>query len=65
VHLAPDSVLFGSNTEPHHHFIDEATGRIYDIPWDQVEVSSNKPVPDLEVTGYQLLMRRRRRDARH
>jgi Fur family transcriptional regulator, iron response regulator len=31
LHLAPDSVLFDPNTERHHHFIDEATGQIYDI----------------------------------
>ncbi|MGH9630032.1 MAG: Fur family transcriptional regulator [Bryobacteraceae bacterium] len=63
LHLAPDSVLFDSNTERHHHFIDEATGQIYDIPWDQVEVSSNKPLPDFEVTDYQVVMRGRRRHA--
>lgn len=64
LHLAPDSVLFDSNTERHHHFIDETTGQIYDIPWDQVEVSSNKPLPHFEVTDYQVVMRGRRRDAR-
>ena len=64
LHLAPDSVLFDSNTDRHHHFIDEATGQIYDIPWDQVEVNSNKPMPDFEVTDYQVVMRGRRRRAR-
>jgi Fur family transcriptional regulator, iron response regulator len=63
LHLAPASVLFDSNTQRHHHFIDESTGQIYDIPWDQVEVSSNKPLPGFEVTGYQVVMRGRRRDA--
>jgi Fe2+ or Zn2+ uptake regulation protein len=61
VHLAPDSVLFDPNTERHHHFIDEATGQIYDIPWEQVEVSSQRPVPEFEVTDYQVVMRGRRR----
>ena len=61
LHLAPDSVLFDPNTERHHHFIDEATGQIYDIPWDQVEVSNDKPLPDFEVTEYQVVMRGRRR----
>jgi Fur family iron response transcriptional regulator len=64
LHLAPDSVLFDPNTERHHHFIDEATGQIYDIPWDQVEVSSNRPLPGFEVTDYQVVMRGRRRNAR-
>ena len=64
LHLAPDSVLFDPNTERHHHFIDEATGQIYDIPWDQIEVSRNRPLPDFEVTDYQVVMRGRRRNAR-
>jgi Fe2+ or Zn2+ uptake regulation protein len=61
LHLAPASVLFDPNTDPHHHFIDEGTGRIYDIPWDQVEVSSGKPLPDFEVNSCQVVMRGRRR----
>jgi len=61
LHLAPDSVLFDPNTDRHHHFIDEGTGRIYDIPWDQVEVNSEKPLPDFEVIDYQVVMRGRRR----
>jgi Fe2+ or Zn2+ uptake regulation protein len=63
MHLAPDSVLFDPNTERHHHFIDEDTGRIYDIPWNQVEVSSVKPLPGFEVHDYQVVMRGRRRHA--
>lgn len=64
LHLAPDSVLFDPNTEQHHHFIDEDTGRIYDVPWNQVEVSRARPLPGFEVHDYQLVMRGRRRRAR-
>ena len=64
LHLAPDSVLFDPNTDRHHHFIDEDTGRIYDIPWNQVEVSNAKALPGFEVHGYQVVMRGRRRRAR-
>jgi Fe2+/Zn2+ uptake regulation proteins len=64
LHLAPDSVLFDSNTNRHHHFIDEGTGQIFDIPWDQVEVNSEKPLPDFDVTDYQVVMRGRCRHAR-
>ncbi len=60
LHLAPDFVLFGRNTDRHHHFIDEDTGRIYDIPWNQVKVSSGKPLPGFEVNDYQIVMRGRR-----
>jgi Fe2+ or Zn2+ uptake regulation protein len=64
LHLAPDSVLFDPNTERHHHFIDEDTGRIYDIPWNQVEVSNVKPLPGFEVHDYQVVMRGRCRHDR-
>lgn len=62
LHLAPESVLFDPNTNRHHHFIDESTGRIYDIPWHQVQVSS-EPLPDFVVNDYQVVMRGRRRHA--
>jgi len=64
LHLAPDSVLFDPNTDRHHHFIDEGTGRIYDIPWNQIEVSNAKPLPGFDVDDYQVVMRGRRRRAR-
>ena len=65
LHLAPDSVLFDPNVERHHHFIDEDTGRIYDIPWNQLEVSHAKPLPGFEVADYQVVMRGRRRPQKH
>ena len=61
--LAPDSVLFDPNTDRHHHFIDEETGRLYDIPWDRVEVSDAKTLTGFEVRDYQVVMRGRRRRA--
>jgi len=64
LHLAPDSVHFDPNTDRHHHFIDERTGRIYDIPWNQIEVSNANPLPGFEVDDYQVVMRGRRRRAR-
>jgi len=64
LHLTPDSVLFDPNTDRHHDFIDEGTGRIYDVAWNQVDVSSPKPLPGFEVHDYQVVMRGRRRHAR-
>lgn len=65
LHLAPDSVIFDPNMDRHHHFIDEDTGRIYDVPWNQVEVGTARPLPGFEVHDYQVVMRgRRRRDRR-
>lgn len=64
LHLAPDSVLFDPNVDRHHHFIDEETGRIYDIPWNQVEVNNAKALPGFVVDDYQVVMRGHRRHGR-
>lgn len=64
LHLAPDSVLFDPNIDRHHHFIDKESGRVYDIPWNQVEVSNAGALPGFEIHDYQVVMRGRRRRAR-
>ena len=64
LHLAPDSVLFDPKIDRHHHFIDEDTGRIFDIPWNQVDVSHIKPLRGFEIHDYQVVMRGRSRSPR-
>jgi Fur family transcriptional regulator, iron response regulator len=64
LHLTPDSVLFDANTDRHHHFIDEVTGRIHDIPWDHIEVRRASPPPGFEIAEYQVVMRGRQRGGR-
>lgn len=64
LHLTPDSVLFDPNTDDHHHFIDEQSGRIYDVPWDRLEVVHAKPLPGFEIHDYQVVMRGRKRGDR-
>ena len=64
LHLAPDSVLFDSNMERHHHFIDEDTGRIYDVPWGQIEIRNAKPLAGFEMRDYSVVMRGRRLPAK-
>jgi len=62
--LAEGKVVFDPVLERHHHFIDEATGRIHDIPWEQVKVSEPTPPPGFEVSEYQVVMRGRRTRSR-
>ena len=64
LHLSPDSVLFDPNIDRHHHFIDEDTGRIYDVPWNQIEVSNTRPLRGFEIHDYQVVMRGRSRHPR-
>jgi Fe2+ or Zn2+ uptake regulation protein len=62
--LAEGRVVFDPNMERHHHFIDEATGTIHDVPWPAVRVSKLDELPDFEVREYQVVMRGKRRTGR-
>ena len=64
LHLAPDSVVFDPKMERHHHLIDEETGRIHDIDWDQVEVCNISHIAGYEIRDYQVVMHGRRRSNR-
>lgn len=55
------AVVFDPQVEKHHHFIDEDTGDIYDIPWDQLEVTGKEKLRDFEILGFQVILRGRRK----
>ena len=59
--LAEGRVVFDPNMGPHHHFIDEPTGRIHDVPWDALEVRRVEALNGLEVREYQVVLRGRAR----
>lgn len=61
--LSGGSVVFDANVTNHHHFIDERSGRIYDVPWDAIAVSRIGSLRDFEVREYHVVMRGRRRAA--
>jgi Fe2+ or Zn2+ uptake regulation protein len=58
--LAEGKVVFDPNVSAHHHFIDEATGVIEDVPWEAVEVRRVEDLKGLDVREYQVVMRGRR-----
>ncbi len=53
------TVVFDPNVTGHHHFIDEETGEVYDIPWNHLEVKGKDKLRDFEITEYQVIMRGR------
>jgi|SRR5579872_3359320 len=53
--------VFDPNVERHHHFIDEETGRIHDVPWSAVKVKNVEGLPDFDVRDYQVVMRGKRK----
>jgi Fe2+ or Zn2+ uptake regulation protein len=58
--LAGGRTVFDPFTDPHHHFIDDATGEIHDVPWDAVRVSKVDALEGFDVREYAVVMRGRR-----
>jgi Fe2+ or Zn2+ uptake regulation protein len=57
-------VVFDPKTEDHHHFVDEDTGRIYDVPWDALKISNIPKLDGFDVREYQVVMRGRKARSR-
>ena len=55
--LTEGRLVFDSKTDDHHHFIDEDSGKIHDVPWDAVKVSNVSKLDGFEVREYQVVMR--------
>jgi Fur family transcriptional regulator, iron response regulator len=55
--LAEGKVVFDPNVEPHHHFIDERTGAIHDVPWDALDVRRVEALRGVKVREYQVVLR--------
>lgn len=58
--IAEGRVVYDSVVEPHHHFIDDATGRIHDVPWDAIRVTGVEGLAGFDVRSHQVVMRGRR-----
>lgn len=59
--LAEGRVVFDPNVDRHHHFIDEETGTIHDIPWNALEVKNVDGLSNLDVREYQVVLRGRKK----
>lgn len=55
--LTEGRLVFDPNTAKHHHFIDEQTGKIYDVAWDLVTVSRVDQIEGFDIKDYQVLLR--------
>ncbi len=57
--LAEGRVVFDPKTDAHHHFVDDETGAIRDIPWKALEVSGVGDLSGFDVHEYQVVLRGR------
>ncbi len=58
--LSEGKVVFDPNVAPHHHFIDEASGEIHDVPWEALDVRRVDALKGVHVREYQVVLRGRR-----
>ena len=56
LNLSEDCMVFDPKLETHHHFIDDETGVIHDVPWDKVQVCSLDQLAGFKVRDYQVVM---------
>jgi Fe2+ or Zn2+ uptake regulation protein len=57
--LAEGKVVFDPKLAPHHHFIDDETQNIVDIPWDALQVANIDALRGFDVREYQVVLRGR------
>jgi len=58
--LAEGRVVFDPNISRHHHFIDERDGRVFDVPWEALDVGRVEKLKGFRVRDYQVVMRGRK-----
>jgi Fur family transcriptional regulator, iron response regulator len=59
--LKEGTVVFDPNLQKHHHFIDEESGTIIDIPWDWLSVEGRQKLRDYDIRDYQVILRGRKK----
>lgn len=61
--LAEGRLVYDPNLVAHHHFIDDETGRIYDVPWETLQVSGVEDLSGYAVREHQVVLRGRKQEA--
>ncbi|MFH1467855.1 MAG: Fur family transcriptional regulator [Pseudomonadota bacterium] len=59
--LGAGSVVFERRTERHHHFVDDETGEIIDIPAERLAVVGIEDLEGLDIRDVQVVLRGRAR----
>src|SRR5689334_4826846 len=59
--LSEGRVVFDPKLDRHHHFIDDETGQIEDVPWSALEVGDPAAIEGYDVREYMVVMRGKKR----
>lgn len=62
--LAPGFVVYDPKMEAHHHFIEDETGAIHDVPWSSIGVQRVHEIDGWDVREYSVVLRGKKRSAR-
>jgi len=60
IQLPDGRFAYDPKLEPHHHFIDEDSGAVLDIPWSALDVQRLDQLAGFDVRSYQVVLRGRR-----
>jgi Fur family iron response transcriptional regulator len=56
----PTRIFYDPNTTPHHHFYDTSTGRLMDIPAEEVQIHGLPALPEgMSMEGVDVIVRMR------
>jgi len=59
--LKEGTAVFDAEVGAHHHFIDDETGKIYDVPWEALQVKGEDALREFKIRDYHVVLRGRRR----
>lgn len=59
--LKEGTAVFDAEVHAHHHFIDDETGEIHDVPWASLVVKGAESLKAFEVRELQVVLRGRKR----
>ncbi len=59
--LSEGNVVFDPHLEAHHHFVDDVTGEIEDIPWNALHVGAVDKLTEYEVREYMVVLKGKRK----
>jgi len=55
--LGEGPVVYDPKMSAHHHFIDERSGRIHDVPWEALKVDAVGDLKGLRINEVQVILR--------
>jgi Fur family transcriptional regulator, iron response regulator len=55
--LGEGPAVYDPNVDAHHHFVDESTGKIHDVPWRALRVDRVSGLTGFKVREYQVILR--------